>query len=92
MVLSNAERQKRHRQRLKAAATGAEYRAQFLTWCRQRRDFSQRHLANLESGKVTTGKKSAAGEWIETTREEVAACRLMIAEMSAFIEQFETND
>ena len=88
MALSNAERQARHKQRLKAAA---DNRAHFIEWCRAQRESNQQQIDLFADGTLRTHERRAGGEFVDTTDATVANCRKIIAEMTRFIEEFERD-
>lgn len=82
MVLTNAERQRRYRERLKAAAAAAhmsEDKAELLRQLRRRNAENAKLIEMLRSGALRTHEVREGGQ-TDTTHDAIARHEAMIAE------------
>lgn len=82
MVLTNAERQARYRERLKAAAAAAqmsEEKAELLRGFRRRIVESRRQIELLRSGSMTVSEKGTSG-WRDLRDETISREEEKVAE------------
>ena len=65
-------------------------RKAFADWCRSEREVNQRFVDRLSSGSMKTGKNDGTG-WVDTTAEDLAVSKRIVAAMDDLIPKIEAE-